>query len=223
MRINRNSNTPTLKMSSYNRRFEKKHKTSSFVNINSTKPEKAVILNPVEEWAKKELAKAKAEKEARDARLAQETKYRKTSERLLATSERLLATSERLRTASEKLQKATEKRQKATEKRQAAKNERLDKIWDEYIRQKEAGIYKPLKIGGCAINVRREEMCFFQGIYPLRRHGTRTCSICSRDKTAILRHNPDNPTDQETYTCFICSEQVGWIYYCPDCSGRYRY
>jgi hypothetical protein len=203
-------------MSSYNRRFDKKHKTSSFVNINSTKPEKAVILNPVEEWAKKELAKAKAEKEARDARLAQETKYRKTSERLLATTERLLATSERLRTAAEK-------RQKAAEKRQTAKNARLDKIWDEYIRQKEAGIYKPLKIGGCSTNVRREEMCFFQGVYPLRRHGTQICSICSRNKTAVLRHNPENPTDQETYTCFICSEPVGWIYYCPDCRDRRRY
>ncbi len=205
-------------------KFDKRHKTSSFTNFNSTKTTpKAIIPNPVEEWAKKELAKAKAEKESRDARLAQETKYRKTSERLLATSEKLLATSERLLATAERLCVASDKRQKNAEKRQAAKNERLDKIWEEYIRQKESGIYKPLKIGGCATNVRREEMCFFQGVYPLRRHGTQTCSICSRDKTAILRHNPENPTDQETYTCFICSEQVGWIYYCPDCRDRRRY
>ena len=57
---------------------------------------------------------------------------------------------------------------------------------------------------------------------PLMR-GTYQCRICDREKRAMLRHNPDILLDGDSFiTCFMCSEPLGWVYYCPYCAQRNR-
>ena len=50
--------------------------------------------------------------------------------------------------------------------------QRFEKLYAEFQRQKEAGIYEPLKDKNCAVTIRKNELCFFQGENPPRMRGT---------------------------------------------------
>ena len=101
--------------------------------------------------------------------------------------------------------------------------QRFEKLYAEFQRQNAAGIYEPQKDKNCAITIRKNELSFFQGENPPRLRGSFQCRICDREKRAMLRHNPAILLDGDSLiTCFMCSEPLGWVYYCPYCAMRNR-
>lgn len=168
-----------------------------------TKPAKATVVNPLEVYARQELEAWIANQPQRDA-------ARKAWEAEIE---------ERKRKAELRAARAASRK----EQKRVMMNDRMTKLEAEYAKQKaENDGLKPLKLGGCAICVRLEEEKFFMDYHPPRENGFITCRICNRDKQPVLRHHPGAPIG-DVFPCFMCSEPIGWVYYCPDCSGRKYY
>jgi hypothetical protein len=111
------------------------------------------------------------------------------------------------------------KRESVRAKKQQEQEARLANLHAAHAQQKLDGVSYTLTVAGCAKFVRPDEMCFFQDHHIPRSYGSITCFTCSRDKQAKLRHDPAMPIG-EVFPCFMCSQPVGWVYYCPDCSWK---
>ena len=176
------------------------------VAVKGTSPAK--IVNPLEVYAKQQLGEANAHKTAWEATKPQREAAEKAQR---AEDER------RMRIAAERAAKRASKR----EKKRLEMDTRMALLHVAYAQQQEDGVSYSLTVSGCAKFVRSDEEVFFQDQHLPRSSGKIICFTCGRDKYPKMRHEPNNPVG-ETFPCFMCSQTVGWVYCCPNCSWHMR-
>ena len=184
-----------------------KHPSSpKIVAVKGTSPAK--IVNPLEVYAKQKLEEANAHKVAWEA-----TRHQREA----AEKAQRVEKERRMRMVAER----AAKRESTREKKRLEMDTRMARLHTAYAQQQAGGVSYPLTVGGCAKFVRSDEEVFFQDHHVPRSSGQIICFTCGRDKYPKLRHEPNNPVD-ETFPCFMCSQQVGWVYCCPNCSWHMR-